>query len=152
MFNTIASLRPYFHSLREIENNVSLDIKLPISWKYESLLAPYRSIKPKIQDKNDRFTLISLISNATSEGYDVVFSCAEEIIRVNKENEEKQRLFNEKVKELEAIFKEQSLDKLKVLSFKDERDEQEDRERIELAPEGDGEGPEGDRDPQESGD
>ena len=35
VFENIKSLRPYFHSLREIQDNVSLDIKLPLSWKYE---------------------------------------------------------------------------------------------------------------------
>ena len=53
MFESIKSLRPYFHSLREIENNVSLDIKLPLTWKYEEIAKPYRSLKMKIQDKNE---------------------------------------------------------------------------------------------------
>ena len=99
MFESIKSLRPYFHSLREIESNVSLDIKLPLTWRYEDIAKPYRSLKLKIQDKNEKFTLLSLISNATSEGYEVAFACALEIINVNKEEEEKQRLLQEKEEE-----------------------------------------------------
>jgi hypothetical protein len=80
VFESIKSLRPHFHSLREIEGNVSLDIKLPLTWKHEEIIKPYRSIKFKVQDKNEKFTLMSLISNGTQEGYDVVFACASEII------------------------------------------------------------------------
>jgi hypothetical protein len=117
VFESIRNLRPYFFSLREIDNNVSLDIKLPLNWKYEEIIKPYRSIKTKIQDKNDKYSLLSLISMATQEGYDVVLSCAFEIINTNKEEEEKQRLFQTKVKELQELFKKESLDKLKDINL-----------------------------------
>jgi hypothetical protein len=117
VFESIKSIRPYFHSLREIENNVSLDIKLPLSWKYEEIIKPYRSVVVKIQDKNEKFTLMSLISTATQDGYDVVFACALEIFKINKDEEEKQKLFQSKVKELQELFKNESLDKLKGLIY-----------------------------------
>ncbi len=117
MYESIKKLRPYFYSLREIENNVSLDIKIPIDWNFNEIIQPYSLVKFKIQDKNDKFTLLSLISVGNQEGYDIVFLCAIEIINVNKENEEKQRLFNEKVKELEELFKKEKLDKLKSLNL-----------------------------------
>lgn len=63
MFDSIRFLRPYFFSLREIENNVSLDIKLPVTWKFETIISQYKSVKFKIQDKNEKFTLVSIISN-----------------------------------------------------------------------------------------
>jgi hypothetical protein len=117
VFESIKSLRPHFHSLREIEGNVSLDIKLPLTWKHEEIIKPYRSIKFKVQDKNEKFTLMSLISMGTQDGYDVVFACASEIINHNKEEEEKQKLFNQKVKELQELFKKESLDKLKDINL-----------------------------------
>lgn len=148
MYEIIKSLRPYFFSLREIEGNVSLDIKLPLNWKYEDIIKPYRSIKTKVQDKNEKFSLLSIIANATEEGYKVVTACAMEIINVNKEEEDKQKLFQEKVKELQALFQKESLDKLKDMSFI--QDEQfENSTGVRLADEGDGEGPEGDTDEQE---
>jgi hypothetical protein len=117
MFEIIKSMRPYFFSLREIEGNISLDIKLPLNWKYDTIVSPYRSIKTKIQDKNDKFNLLSLISTATQEGYDVVIGCANEIITINKEDEEKQRLFKEKVRELQSLFEKESLSKLKDINL-----------------------------------
>ena len=150
MFENIKSIRPYFFSLREIEGNVSLDIKLPLSWKYDTIVSPYRSIKTKVQDKSEKFTLISLISNATQDGYDVVFACALEIINVNKEEEEKQRLFQQKVKELQELFKKESLDKLKDINLVGYG--QEDTTDVGLVEEGDGEGSDGNSESQESDD
>jgi len=117
VFEVIRKLKPYFFSLREIENNVSLDIKLPINWRYEDIIKPYRAIKMKVQDKNEKNNLVSLISSSSQEGYDVVFTCALEIVVFNKEEEEKQKLFSQKVKELQELFKKESLDKLKEINL-----------------------------------
>jgi hypothetical protein len=151
MFEIIKSLKPYFFSLREIDNNVSLDIKLPTSWRYDGIVAPYRSIKTKIQDKNDKFNLLSLISTATQEGYDVVISCANEIISLNKDEEEKQKLFQLKVKELQELFQKESLSKLKDINLLEDYG-QEINTRDGDITEGDIEGQIGDRESQESDD
>ena len=151
MFENIKSLRPHFHSLREVQNNVSLDIKLPLTWRYEEIIKPYRTITLKIQDKNDKFNLVSLITNATQEGYDVVFACALEIFKVNKDEEEKQKLFQSKVKKLQELFKNESLDKLKGLNLLDNYG-QENTTGIRDIEEGDREGLVGDRDEQEEDD
>lgn len=151
MFENIKSLRPYFHSLREIESNVSLDIKLPINWKFDEIVKPYRSLKTKVQDKNEKFTLVSLISNASAEGYEVAFACANEIIMINKEEEEKKRLFHEKVKELESLFLKESLDKLKEINLLHDYG-QEITTGDGMVIEGDGEGQDRDRDTEEEDD
>ena len=151
MFESIKSLRPHFHSLREIEGNVSLDIKLPLSWRYDDIVKPYRAIKVKIQDKNEKFTLMSLISNGTQDGYDVVFACALEILQINRDEEEKQKLFHQKVKELQELFKKESLDKLKDINLLNDYG-QEITTGIGLVEERDREGQEGDRDTEDSDD
>ena len=154
MFETIRFLRPFFFSLREIDGNVSLDIKLPVTWRFEQIVAPYKSIKTKVQDKNDKFTLLSLISHATTDGYDVVFRCAQDVIDTNKEMEEKQKLLQSKIKELELLFQHETLDKLKEISFIDNGTEkqQEPTTGIKLVEEGSGEGPEGDSEPEKEDD
>lgn len=151
MFESIKSLRPHFHSLREIEGNVSLDIKLPLNWRYDDIAKPYRSIKVKVQDKNEKFTLVSLISNGTQDGYDVVFACALEILQVNKDEEEKQKLFQQKVKELQELFKKESLDKLKDINLLNDYG-QEITAGDGVVEQGDGEGQDGDSEPQNEDD
>jgi hypothetical protein len=143
MFENIKQLRPYFFSLREIDVNVSLDLKLPITWTYEKIITQYSSIKFKVQDKNEKHNLVSLISDATQEGYDVVFACSIEILNFNREEEEKRKLFQQKNEELKRIyeqkmnelkkmFEKESLDKLKEINVID-TDGSEDNTRIGLA-------------------
>lgn len=138
MYESIKLLRPYFHSLREVQNNVSLDIKIPTNWNYEKTLSIYKLIQPKVQDKNERNVLISLVSSATPNGYAIVLQCANEIIRINKENEEKEKLFKEKVSELEKLFNVETLDNLKEIKFINV--EQSDTTGIRLVEQGDDEG------------
>jgi hypothetical protein len=150
VYQLISSLRPYFFSLREISDNVSLDLRIPTGWRLENvqnIISQYKSLQLKIQDKNDKSQLISIISLATQDGYDTARICAEEIIKYNLELEEKERLFKEKVRELENLFRNESLDKLKEINFITE-DGQEDSTGDELALKGDGEGQEGDPGPQ----
>jgi hypothetical protein len=115
VFDTISALRPFFFSLREIKENISLDIKIPSHWKYDYMIS---EIQIKVQDENDRNKLVSIIGAATKEGYDGVFNIAKKIIKSNQEEEEKIKLFNDKVEELKTLFLNSSLDKLKDISFK----------------------------------
>ena len=104
MFESIKSIKPYFHSLREIENTISLDIKMPLTWKFEEITKQYQTIGVKLQDKNNNHTLISIVSKSDQEGYDIVFTCALDIINVNKEEEEKRELFQRKQKKLQEEY------------------------------------------------
>lgn len=113
VFDTINSLKPFFFSLREIKDSVSLDIKIPANWKFGN----YKENQIKVQDKNERNVLISIVDTATKEGYDTVFNVATKIIKENQEEEEKIKLFNDKIEELKKIFLETPLDKLKEISF-----------------------------------
>ena len=151
MFEIIKSLRPYFFSLREIDNNVSLDLKLPLTWRYEEVSKPYSSIKIKVQDKNEKNNLISFIAQSTQNGYDVVFACATEVVNSNKEEEEKQKLFQSKVKELQELFKKESLEKLKDINLLNSYG-QENSTSVGLVEKGDAEGFEGDGGTQEDDD
>jgi len=113
VFDTISSLKPFFFSLREIKENVSLDIKIPAHWK----LGEYVEGQIKIQDQNEKRMLISIVNAATKEGYDMVFTMAKKIIKNNQEEEEKIKLFNDKVEELKKLFLASPLEKLKKISF-----------------------------------
>ena len=94
---------------------------------------------------------MSLISTGTQDGYDVVFACALEILQINKDEEEKQKLFQEKVKELQTLFKKESLDKLKDINLLQDYG-QEITTGDGLVKQSDDEGPEGYSESQESDD
>ena len=157
MYELISNLRPYFFSLREIERNVSLDIRIPTNWKLEHIqevVEQYKSMTFKVQDKNDKFQLVSLIALASAEGYNTARSCAIEIIKYNIELEEKEKLFQEKqrqlqeeyqnkFKDLQDQFKNEPLDKLKGIKIQKENGET-DKAGPGLVEPRDGEGPDGD--------
>lgn len=157
MYELISNLRPYFFSLREIERNVSLDIRIPTNWKLEHIqevVEQYKSMTFKVQDKNDKFQLVSLIALASAEGYNTARSCAIEIIKYNIELEEKEKLFQEKqrqlqeeyqnkFKDLQDQFKNEPLDKLKGIKIQKENGET-DKAGSGLVEPRDGEGPDGD--------
>ena len=117
MYETIKSLKPYFFSLRDIDGKLGLDIKIPTNWEYEKIIAEFKNIKIKIQDSNDKFNLISLLTISTQEGYNDVISCTKVIMKINKEEEEKQKLFQQKINELKNLFANETLDKLKEINL-----------------------------------
>lgn len=117
MYETIITLRPYFFSLREINETLSLDIKVPAIWKYERFFSDIEPVKFKTQDKNEKFHLVSLLSTPSQDGFDHVIRVAKNIIKFNVEEEEKQKLFEQKINELKSLFQNESLDKLKEINF-----------------------------------
>lgn len=118
MYKDIESIRPYFYSLRELENRYfSLDFKIPVSWVYEQFIPKTEDVSHKIQDKSAKTLLISIIGLASKEGYSKIFKIAEDIIKYNMEEEEKNKLLNMKIKELETLFSTKSLEELKDINI-----------------------------------
>lgn len=152
MYKEIIELRPYFSSLREFSNDVSLDVKLPLSWGIFYTKEAYPLTKFKEQDKNEVTKLVSFISPKTEQGYLEVFKCVKFIITSNLDKERKERLLEEKINELKKLFQEKDLESLENLKF-DNLYEREGTEGIGLSDsEGLGENSEGDTGIQEDTD
>ena len=114
IYTIIDTLNPYFFSLRKIDETISLDMKFPTIWSYNSR---DESIQIVTQDKNENFTLVSYISPSTKEGCELVFNVVLAIIKHNEEQEKKDKLFQEKMKELKDLFINSSLDDLQNINF-----------------------------------
>jgi hypothetical protein len=68
--------------------------------------------------KNDeKGKSVSFLSEISEESISETIGRIEKVIGYNKEKEEKQRLFNEKVSELKNLFEKEGLDGLKSLKF-----------------------------------
>jgi len=87
MYKKINELQPHFFSLREIKNTFSLDLLLLVNWTFEHIVEKYDNVMYKIQDKKEKSYLISLITDATEDGFETIFNCGLEIIQHNKEIE-----------------------------------------------------------------
>ena len=114
MFETIEKIRPYFMSVREVNELVCLDIKIPITWNLEN---NFNETNMTIQDKDTKFYLLTIFSNITKEGYEEIFNLANNLIQFNINEETKKSLLQEKIKQLEELFKTESLDKLSNINF-----------------------------------
>ena len=142
LFKEFTILFPYLQSVRKLKTYLSFDIEFPDTWKLPKKYVDEKMVVEQKSDKpNTRFFSFATIFQ--KEPIDVLFYNLKNIIRYNKEREEKERLFEDKVKELKSFFDKSNLDDLKALEFQIKQglkieleDEPEDGENIELVSEG----------------
>ena len=138
LYEQLNEIFPHLISIRKLETYVSIDVELPTTWKLpkkyvdEKMVVEQKSAKPE-------FRCFSFATSFDEETLDKLFNNLKNIVKYNKEREEKERLFEEKVKELKSFFDKSNLTDLKSLEFQVnndyklvelEEDEQEDEDRI----------------------
>jgi len=137
LYEQLNEIFPYLISIRKLEAYVSIDVELPTTWK---LPKKYVDEKMVVEQKSTKteFRCFSFATSFDEETLDKLFNNLKNIIKYNKEREEKERLFEEKVKELKSFFDKSNLTDLKSLEFQVnnvlnlelEEEEQEDEDRI----------------------
>ena len=106
LYEQLNEIFPHLISIRKLETYVSIDVELPTTWKLpkkyvdEKMVVEQKSAKPE-------FRCFSFATSFDEETLD----------KYNKEREEKERLFEEKVKELKSFFDKSNLTDLKSLEF-----------------------------------
>lgn len=116
LYEQLSEIFPHLISIRKLENYVTIDVELPITWKLpkkyvdEKMVVEQKSVKPE-------FRCFSFATSFDEETLDKLFDNLKKIIKYNKEREEKERLFEEKVKELKSFFDKSDLTDLKGLEF-----------------------------------
>jgi len=142
LYEQISDIFPHLVSIRKLEDYITIDVEFPTTWKLPKKYVDEKMVVEQKSDKpNTRFFSFATIFQ--KEPIDVLFYNLKNIIRYNKEREEKERLFEDKVKELKTFFDKSNLDDLKALEFQIKQglkieleDEPEDGENIELVSEG----------------
>ncbi len=115
-FNQIEKLFPYLKSIRRLKPYLSIDIEIPTKWKLPKKYLIQDRVMEQ-QKNSDKSSLISFISEFNQGDIDKTIHNINGIIDFNKELEEKELLFANKVKELKEIFEKQNLDNLQKLEF-----------------------------------
>jgi hypothetical protein len=116
LYSEFSSLLPYLQSVRKIKDYLSFDIHFPISWKLPKKFINEEMVMEQ-ESGTDGQRLFSFVSEINEGGVEVVSENLRGIIKYNLEREEKERLFDMKVKELKTIFEKQTLRALKDLHF-----------------------------------
>lgn len=116
LYTEFSSLLPYLQSVRKLENYLSFDVSFPTSWKLPKKYVDEEKVMEQTS-KIEEHRFFSFVSEISEENMEIISGNLRSIIQYNLELEEKDRLFQNKVNELKAIFEKQNLTNLKDLSF-----------------------------------
>lgn len=122
---------------------MSIDIEFPKTWKIPKKYVDEKTILEQPSSK-DNFRCFSFAVEFNEELMEKLFNNIIGIVKYNREREEKESLFEVKIKELKELFDQSRLNDLKNLEFNikniynvnfDEDEQSENRENIKLVSE-----------------
>jgi hypothetical protein len=116
LFKEFNILFPYLQSVRKLKNYLSFDIQFPDTWKLPKKFINEESVLENEKTESG-YRSFSFVSEFNEEKVDTIILSIKNIIAYNKEREEKDRLFQNKVNELKTIFEKQNLHNLQALKF-----------------------------------
>jgi hypothetical protein len=103
LYKEFSELLPYIQSVRKIEKYLSFDISFPISWKL-----PKKYVQEdKVMEQENKIPgnrTFSFVAEINESDVEQVTENLQNIIKYNLEREEKDRLFQNKVDELNPLF------------------------------------------------
>ena len=116
LFDSIQRIGKSFYGIRKHENYFILDLTFPINWRYDGLYNKEK-IAAKVNKNSDGTFVISFYCVDTKDEVSFLETEVLKIIKVNQDEEEKQRLLVEKKEELERLFMSKNLEELKSITF-----------------------------------
>lgn len=108
-------LDPYLKGLKIVENYNVVEVLFKKTWKYRDFLPEDIEFSQTQEHANKNYHHGALYSE--NQNFDGILNIIREIVKINLEEEEKQKLLVSKVEELKKMFQDTSLDDLKDLSF-----------------------------------
>lgn len=116
LYKEFSTLFPYLQSVRKLKNYLSFDVQFPETWRL-----PKKYVEEdKVMEQEcsvSGYRLFSFVSEITEEGIEKNSKNIQSIIKYNLELEQKEKLFEDKVKELKEVFEKQNLQSLQNLKF-----------------------------------
>lgn len=118
LYENIQQIEPYFHSIRKHQSFFIVDVKLPKGWDFkQTVVEVSENVGFKDNGIKGEFRFLSFYTKQENEKVELSISTIKEVIRLNQEREEKERLLQEKIIELKRQFETSDLDSLKGLHF-----------------------------------
>ena len=111
LFKDFEGLFPYLISVRKLKTYLSFDIEFPENWKLPKKYVNEERVVENGKQK-EGVRNFSFVSEFNETSVDELISNIKSIIHYNKEREEKEKLFENKVNELKKIFENQNLQNL----------------------------------------
>lgn len=107
----------YLKSLRYLKNYASFDVYLPTGWVVPKKYVEGIEIIKQDNSDRDNFAVYSFVVPNETEQINGLETALDNVIKHNREREEKEKLFKEKIQELKNIFETKDVDSLKRLYF-----------------------------------
>lgn len=114
-YNFISKVEPYLKTVRKLKTHVSYDLFFSDKWVMPKVVN--NDIEVVKAGNENGFVLLSFVCPIQEKSVNEVEELIEQIIKTNREREEKDKLFRSKVQELKSIFERQNLEDLKSLKF-----------------------------------
>lgn len=102
--------------MRKLDTYISIDLAFPSSWGLPKSIQEICSIVP-FDSGIENMKGISFVSEMGEIPFEKTITGINKVIRLNKEREMKDELFNQAVKQLKETFAKKDLDTLKTLQF-----------------------------------
>jgi hypothetical protein len=115
LYKEIENIVDYCSSIRKLKTYLSFDMIFPGTWTV--LKSQVDETKTVFNKSDEKGKNISFVSEINEDAISETISKIETVINYNKEKEEKERLFKEKVNELKNLFEKGGLEDLKNLKF-----------------------------------
>ena len=106
----------YLHSIRKLQNYLSVDMVFPTKWSLRKSIVDEGQIVG-FEAENQNMKGISFVSPIDDSEVSKTMTKISKVIKLNKEKELKERLFKETVERLKSTFEKTDLDKLQNLYF-----------------------------------
>jgi hypothetical protein len=115
-FKELNNIFEFLFSIRKLEKYLAIDVKFPSKWVIpKSVIENSKVVENESQDAEVRF--FSFVTEFREDSLVTTLKNIKTIVRVNREREDKEKLFKNKVNELKTLFDQNSLDSLKLLKF-----------------------------------
>jgi len=115
LYKALEDIYGYLHGIRKHEEYFIVDLNFPVDWQIPNKTID--NVGVKVYKKGDTTKVISFYTVFEEATCNNLMKVIEEVVRINKEREEKQHLLEQKRVELEKLFNVNSLDSLKNMSF-----------------------------------
>ncbi len=117
LYSHLIKFEDYLLSVRRLDTHISMDLTLPTSWGIPKSVQEVAQIVPyELNVEGQRG--ISFVCEFNEESFEKTILALNKIIKLNKEKEIKNQMFEEAVKSLRVTFDKKDLDTLKTLEFK----------------------------------
>ena len=115
-YKELLVLEPYFKSIRKLKDYLSFDLEIPKTWKLPKKFVREEQIV-EFENNSVEMRSISFVAKMVeSEITNLIFNI-KNVIDFNRELEEKEKLFQNKVNELKNFFEKENLQNLQGLKF-----------------------------------